>query len=220
MGKQALPYKFSKHLQNAAPLGVDFVTRLIAAFDTKRLQYEAITATALASTPIIHEPLRKPIQITIQVELRTPQKYYCSMPAISNEGQGWRCTSDPVAAELIKTPEAQLALDATSAMFRAREPVRAQEFAAEHLPGLNITGHQIRNQDTKEWFDRSYQRELESYDEVLIAHSAAGLFHWLRKTKQIGGRRSNTGASQFVEQQLARFYAERELAALREWNSL
>lgn len=211
-------YRFAKHLQHAAPLGVEFVTRLICAFDTKRLQYNAET-TGLASTPLIHEPPRRPIEIRVQVELRIPQNYYTSLSAISNDGQGWRCP-DPIAAELIQSPEAQLALDATSAIFRAREPLRATQFAADYLPDLNISGHQIRNQDTKEWFERAYQLRLETYDEVLVAHSAAGLFHWLRKTKQIGGRRSNTGASQFVEQQLGRFRAECALAALRNWNAL
>jgi hypothetical protein len=222
--QQEKPYKFSKKLrEELAPLGVDFVTRMICAFDTRRLQFEAVT-TGLASCAIVREPARRPVEVTVQVgvgRLGLPQRMDMSLVAISNEGEGWRCPKvDAAAAELLASPDVQLLLDATSAIFRAREHRRAEEFAAEHLPSLHIQDCQLRDQDTKEWFTRRYAVTLESYDEVLIAHSAWGLFDWLRKTKQVGGRRSMSGASAFVERQLAHFHAERELAALIQWNSI
>ena len=214
---------FTSGVRTSAPLGVDFVERQLVKFDTRRLRFfvEARVSATGQSSSTFREPSRRPVEVDVRLFTSLPQSIEISLPTISNDGKAWFCNTDPLVAAAIASPEAQLTLDATSAIFRAKEVERAQAFARAHLPRqLNIIYLQTRDGIGKEWFERTYVDMLCTLDEALVAHSAWGLFTWLRKTKQVPGRRGMTGASMFVENWLARFRAERVLAALREWNEI
>lgn len=211
-----------KNVRDAAPLGIEFVTRQIATFDTHRLAFDTMLVAGGVSGAVVRKPARRAISVDLQLDIRTlPQGMSMELPTIGWDiaRQQWRCTDPAVMAMLTANPNMQTVLYAASAIMHAgRDQLnRALAFVDQQSPiKLHLSNFQTRGDDA-EWFTRTLTETLATLDEVVVAHSAWGLFDWLRSTKQVPGRNTKTGASMFVQQWLGAFRAERALAALQAW---
>jgi hypothetical protein len=213
--------RVTKSVRDAAPLGVEFVTRQIATFDTHWLAFDAMLVSS-RSGAVVHKKSRRPISVDLQLDVGVlPQGISIELPTIgwNSDLQQWRCADPAVTEMLDANPGMQTVLSAASAIAHAGrdELHRALNFIDEQSPiKLSLSNHQTRGGAT-EWFTRTLTETLDTLDEVVVAHSAWGLFDWLRHTKQVPGRHTKTGTSLFVQQWLGQFRAERALAALQAW---
>lgn len=224
---KAAAVEISPTVMKIAAQGVAFVERQLKGYDTRRLALQLHAAwTADVS---VWAPPRRAVCVNVKVPGGSASGgvQTIALPSISwfptgvgAAGGYWRCPSDPTLAEVLATPEVQQMLCAASAIARGNELQAACAFIATHEPvPLYIKGHRLHPGATmdQEWFSREFVEFLESADEAVVAHCAWGLFDWLRRTKQVSGRNTPTGAGMFARAWLGQFRAEQALQALKAW---